>query len=74
MTHLSFDKIEYSKDNTKAALNEFYQKATKPVDHCRLRTLDEISSEMCKPTTKLCIEPAVTQPESNGKSCVLYRY
>ena len=74
MTHLSFDKIEYSKDNTNAALNEFYQKATKPVDHCRLRTLDEISSEMCKPTTKLCIEPAVTQPESNGKSCVLYRY
>ena len=78
MTNLSFDKIEYFEDNTKASLTEFYQKATKPVDHCRLRTLDEISSEMCTkavaPTTKLCIEPAAVQPESNGNSCALYRY
>ena len=74
MTNLSFDKIEYFEDNTEVALNNFYQKATKAVDHCRLRTLDEIKSDMCRPTTQLCVEPAVTLPESNSESCTLYRY
>lgn len=56
---------------------EYHNKATQAVDHCQLRPLDEISSEMCTPTplplpTTQCIQPAVTK--STYKECALFRY
>jgi len=54
-------------------------KATLPVDHCRIRPLTEIKSSMCQlppqPTT-VCIQPAVPQTTQVGdrKRCARYRY
>jgi hypothetical protein len=56
-----------------------------PVDYCKLRPLNEISSTMCEPTpipttipppvlTTKCIKPVVTSPKFVEGSCAIYRY
>ena len=64
--------------------NNISSKANLPVDHCRLRTLNEISSSMCEPIptitlptplpTTQCIKPAVINNDYNNNTCVRYRY
>ena len=69
--------IEKFKNNSHTNLNTEQKKATQAVDHCRLRDLSEIKSEMCEPsvkTSQACVVPAVTKAPKTEKECVLYRY
>lgn len=78
----TFEKFSEHKANN---INTPENAINLPVDYCKLRPLNEISSTMCKPTpipttmpppvvTTKCIKPAVPPPKFVEGSCAIYRY
>lgn len=82
---MNYTDIEHFKEHNLNSLNLEQQKATEAVDHCRLRNITEIKSDMCEPTptttpinlpTQECIKPAIPRTNQVGEevTCALYRY